>query len=159
MLAGCSGPKSRPAETADASAVQASNPADSSRAVLAPALESSLREFEKAVIQRDTAKLLELLDPDYRRKELGGFFKGNTVQFFNEFFCGKTIKGDQLHCLVLNEISFLMRAEVAGLGRATEVVYHVTSPTAEIEARLRVTLGKDGEVIGFIGSNGYTQVE
>lgn len=159
LLSDCTGGKAMPAGSVESAAKATPATADSAKAEADRALETALLDFEKAVIRRDTARLLELLDPDYRRKELGGFFKGNTTQFFDEFFCGRTVKGDQLHCVALNDISLILRAEMAGMGNTAGVVYHVTSPVGEIQARLQVTLGKAGEVNGFIGSNGYTQVE
>lgn len=129
---------------------------DTSRSAI---LDRALGDFERAVLERDTARFMQLLDAHYRQVEFEGFYRGVVPQFLNEFFCGKTPKGDQLFCLPFDGISELKRADLSGSEVLAMVEYAVKTPDSEIRARLQVNLEKDGKVKGFIGSNGYTQVE
>lgn len=153
LLQACSATKDT---RADAAGAQAAAEADTARTAV---LDRALRRFEAAVMERDTTRFMDLLDGHYRKVEFEGFYRGATPQFLNEFFCGKTPKGDQMFCQIFGDISEFQRTALSGAETEATVEYKVKTPEQVILARLKVNLEKDGQVKGFIGSNGYTQVE
>lgn len=160
LLQACSATKdARAGAAGDEAARGQAQPAAAADTARAAALDRALRRLETAVIERDTARFMDLLDADYRKVEFDGFYRGVVPQFLNEFFCGNTPKGDQAFCLPFEGISELKRTGMSGSGSQAKVEYAVKTPDSEIRARIQVNLEEDGQIKGFIGSNGYTQVE
>lgn len=48
-----------------------------------------LRQVESAIKAHDADKLMEFMDPEYKRIQHDEFLAGNTTQFLNEFFCSE----------------------------------------------------------------------
>ena len=122
------------------------------------AVEAASHDLEQAVLSHDKPAILALLDPDYKTQELMGFRRGNSDTFLNAFFCGKVVNTDQLYCLEFQDILAIRSTGMDIQEEFALVTYTVKSSTHEIETRLKVTLRK-GLAPGFVGSQGFTQVE
>jgi hypothetical protein len=121
-------------------------------------LEEALVDLERAVAKHDSAALLVLLDPEYKSRVHDDFFKGRTEHFLNEFFCGKVVDSNQIFCQNFPKITAIRRMEIKQGPNSHQVSYRVKTEEREIESRITVSLEK-GLFRGFIGSNGFTQVE
>ncbi len=135
-----------------------STPGQDYSLVARPRVNELSTEMEKAVLSHDTAAILNMLDPDYKAKELIKFHNGIPGPFLDSFFCGRVLGIDQFFCLDFKDISAIKNTGMEINDATARVQYIVKSSAHEIETRLQVTLQK-GEPIGWIGSRGFTQVE
>src|SRR5688572_4882305 len=69
-----------------------------------PELDSFIVSFQQAVLAGDKAKLMELMDPDYKKVQHDKFHGGNTDRFLNELFCGNKVDQDGFDCISLKKV-------------------------------------------------------
>src|SRR5210317_1101371 len=72
-------------------------------------LQFVVTQFEKSVLEHDTALVFGLLDNDYKDHQWNKYLKKRTDFFLNEFFCGLVTGTDQTHCLVFGDILMVER--------------------------------------------------
>lgn len=98
------------------------------------ALLAFLDEFEQAVLSHDKGRMLELMDKRYRAEQHDDFLEGQTDQFLNEFFDGKTPDGRWGH-ITFSNISRIERLslEPAERGHSSGLPAFVVSYRVEAD--------------------------
>ena len=121
-------------------------------------LEVKLLSFEQAVVRKEKARIVGLLDEEYKSKEHDALFKENTDLFLNGLLCGKTLDGKFIYCLDFDAITELSRQKVEKTKKGYAVTYRAKTQEKEIVTTLTVT-AKPVIIYGLVGSKGLTQVE
>jgi len=119
-------------------------------------LEGFLQKFEQALVNHDRVAMLNLMDKDYRREQHDKFYKANTEEFLNAFFCNFQTNGQGFKCIKFTDISASNRIEIAPNDGNYTAVYHITGKGVTIKADWLILVKKDGDkiVYGFYGPVG-----
>jgi hypothetical protein len=121
-------------------------------------LQQFLDKFFLAVTSHNSAEVMNLMDPDYKKEQHDAFLKGNTKQFLDEFFCGyDPADGETYECMKFNEVIKLELSSHIPDIELYIVMVHVTDSDSTVEVTWMVSakLGDDGKInFGMIGTYG-----
>jgi hypothetical protein len=115
-----------------------------------------LIEFEKASINSNSEKLLQLLDPEYREIQLEDFHRGKTDQFLNELFCGNDINKEGFNCFDYKTVQSIKFVKAENNADGYFVYYKVSDGENDILCSWLVTVKSINQktVYGIYGALG-----
>jgi len=127
-----------------------------SETAIPKALQQFLFDFEKAVKDQNTEKILSLMDKEYLTEQHDNFLEGRTSQFLNEFFCGELTNGRGFKCLKFNELKNASKISIIQNLDSYVVMYEVSDAKDSIIASWTISVREiKGKIVyGFVGAMG-----
>ena len=119
-------------------------------------LKKFLLEFKQASLEHNSAKLVALLDREYKTEQLDGMHKGNTDAFLNELYCGKQTNGTGFRCIKYKTINYMKFIRAENNEEGYTVYYKLGNRVVEIETNWVVTIKtiNSKRVYGIYGAVG-----
>jgi hypothetical protein len=115
-----------------------------------------LASFERAVLAKDSERILAHMATCYLAEQHGDFLKGNTEQFITEFFGGDSSGEEPFVTIPLDQLCSLELVQLQEIENGYRVIYRVWSVTTTIECEWRlVRMGiEGGPGFGLVGAWG-----